>query len=116
MGGAWVCALGKWAESLIAMSTSTELEPEGEGASQQPGTSANPFSFKSFLSKRASGGEDGATGRKGIRKKNQGGGTKAKKESVPEENLPFPELEDTGRLGRVMFQWKISYACTRHES
>lgn len=108
--------VGKWAESLIAMSTSTELEPEGEGASLQPGTSANPFSFKSFLSKRASESEDGATGRKGIRKKNQGGGTKAKRESVPEEDLPFPELEDTGRPGHVMFQWKISYACTRHES
>ena len=106
----------RWAESLIAMSTSTELAMEGEGIPQQPGTSANPFSFKSFLSKRASGGEDGAIGKKGVRKKNQGGGKKAKKESVPEESLPFPELEDTGRLGLACTCGRFPHACTGHES
>ena len=79
------------------MSKGTELAEED---SQQPdSTSVNPFSFKSFLNKRAGGGEDGAAGRKGTRKLSkmgQGGGKKGKKEAVMEETLPFPELEETG--------------------
>ena len=70
-----------------------------EEDSQQPDTSANPFSFKSFLNKRAGGGDDGPAGKKGTRKlskTSQRGGKKGKKETVPEESLPFPELEETG--------------------
>ena len=74
-------------------------DPAEEDSQQPDSTSANPFSFKSFLNKRAGGGEDGAAGRKGTRKlskMSQGGGKKGKKEAVMEETLPFPELEETG--------------------
>lgn len=96
------------------------MSPNGERAGRRRGNSVimseeeprsaddqgdNPFSFKSFLSRRAGEGEEerGGGGAEGGGAKRPGGrgkgGAAAKEKRSASESLPFPDLAEQGNAG-----------------